>query len=162
MPRVRPMSSSAITTSPMNATQTPSVSAPSHMFSIVAPMPIISPGRSPPAIRSAPWPKRSALGAEEAGPQDPATGRPRPAYSSTVRESEQVLRGGTLKRPDFEFMHTLVDIMMVPLPSLLDLPLLAKLGLNEISIKHRGVQRKRAPKRSCVTSITRDGPSTWA
>jgi hypothetical protein len=53
---------------------------------------------------------------------------------------------GMPKRPDFGFMQELyrrvlqefppktVDIMMVPLPGLLDLPLLDKLGLNEISI----------------------------
>jgi hypothetical protein len=57
-----------------------------------------------------------------------------------------LISGGTPKRPDFGFMqelyqrvllefpHTPVDIMMVPLPGLLDLPLLDKLGLNEISI----------------------------
>jgi len=57
-----------------------------------------------------------------------------------------LISGGTPKRPDFEFMQELyqrvllefpdtpVDIMMVPLPGLLDLPLLDKLGLNEISI----------------------------
>jgi hypothetical protein len=57
-----------------------------------------------------------------------------------------LISGGTPKRPDFEFMrelyrrvlvefpHTPVDIMMVPLPGLFDLPLLDKLGLNEISI----------------------------
>lgn len=57
-----------------------------------------------------------------------------------------LISGGTPKRPDFGFMQevyqrvlvefpqTPVDIMMVPLPGLLDLPLLDKLGLNEISI----------------------------
>jgi len=57
-----------------------------------------------------------------------------------------LISGGTPKRPDFGFMQELyqrvllefpdipVDIMMVPLPGLLDLPLLDKLGLNEISI----------------------------
>jgi hypothetical protein len=57
-----------------------------------------------------------------------------------------LISGGTPKRPDFEFMQELyqqvllefprnpVDIMMVPLPGLFDLPLLDKLGLNEISI----------------------------
>jgi Radical SAM superfamily len=57
-----------------------------------------------------------------------------------------LISGGTPKRPDFEFMQELyrrvllefpqtkVDIMMVPLPGLLDLPLLDKLGLNELSI----------------------------
>ena len=57
-----------------------------------------------------------------------------------------LISGGTPKRPDFDFMQELyqrvllefpdipVDIMMVPLPGLLDLPLLDKLGLNEISI----------------------------
>lgn len=57
-----------------------------------------------------------------------------------------LISGGTPKRPDFGFMQELyqrvllefpdnpVDIMMVPLPGLFDLPLLDKLGLNEISI----------------------------
>jgi hypothetical protein len=57
-----------------------------------------------------------------------------------------LISGGTPKRPDFDFMQELyrrvllefpstkVDIMMVPLPGLLDLPLLDKLGVNEISI----------------------------
>src|ERR1700722_1007891 len=57
-----------------------------------------------------------------------------------------LISGGTPKRPDFGFMQELyervlvefsstkVDIMMVPLPGLLDLPLLDKLGVNEISI----------------------------
>jgi hypothetical protein len=57
-----------------------------------------------------------------------------------------LISGGTPKRPDFGFMQevyrsvltefpqTPVDIMMVPLPGLLDLPLLDKLGLNEISV----------------------------
>ncbi len=57
-----------------------------------------------------------------------------------------LISGGTPKRPDFDFMQELyrrvllefpgipVDIMMVPLPGLFDLPLLDKLGLNEISI----------------------------
>ncbi len=57
-----------------------------------------------------------------------------------------LISGGTPKRPDFGFMQELyrrvlqkfppktVDIMMVPLPGLLDLPQLDKLGLNEISI----------------------------
>ena len=57
-----------------------------------------------------------------------------------------LISGGTPKRPDFsflqevyqrvltEFPHIPVDIMMVPLPGLLDLPLLDKLGLNEVSI----------------------------
>jgi hypothetical protein len=57
-----------------------------------------------------------------------------------------LISGGTPKRRDFEFMQgfyqrvlvefprTPIDIMMVPLPGLLDLPLLDKLGLNEISI----------------------------
>jgi hypothetical protein len=68
-----------------------------------------------------------------------------------VRDERQpahhmLISGGTPKRPDFGFMQELyrrvlqefppktVDIMMVPLPGLLDLPLLDKLGLNEISI----------------------------
>jgi Radical SAM superfamily len=57
-----------------------------------------------------------------------------------------LISGGTPKRPDFEFMQEVyrrvllefpqvaVDIMMVPLPGLFDLPELDKLGLNEISI----------------------------
>jgi hypothetical protein len=57
-----------------------------------------------------------------------------------------LISGGTPKRPDFEFMQQVyqrvliefpqlaVDIMMVPLPGLFDLPQLDKLGLNEISI----------------------------
>jgi Radical SAM superfamily len=57
-----------------------------------------------------------------------------------------LISGGTPKRPDFEFMQELyrrvllefsgvaVDIMMVPLPGLLDLPELDRLGLNEVSI----------------------------
>jgi hypothetical protein len=57
-----------------------------------------------------------------------------------------LISGGTPKRPDFDFMQELyrrvlvefpdtkVDIMMVPLPGLLDLQLLDKLGVNEISI----------------------------
>ena len=57
-----------------------------------------------------------------------------------------LISGGTPKRPDFGFMQELyrrvlqkfppktVDIMMVPLPGLLDLPQLDKLGVNEISI----------------------------
>jgi Radical SAM superfamily len=57
-----------------------------------------------------------------------------------------LISGGTPKRPDFGFMQELyqrvltefpqtpADIMMVPLPGLFDLPLLDKLGLNEISI----------------------------
>jgi hypothetical protein len=57
-----------------------------------------------------------------------------------------LISGGTPKRPDFGFMQEVyqrvllefpqhpVDIMMVPLPGLFDLPLLDKLGLNEISI----------------------------
>lgn len=57
-----------------------------------------------------------------------------------------LISGGTPKRPDFGFMQevyrrvltefpqTPVDIMMVPLPGLFDLPLLDKLGLNEISV----------------------------
>lgn len=57
-----------------------------------------------------------------------------------------LISGGTPKRPDFDFMqevyqrvliefpHVPVDIMMVPLPGLLDLPQLDKLGLNEISV----------------------------
>jgi hypothetical protein len=57
-----------------------------------------------------------------------------------------LISGGTPKRPDFDFMRELyrrvllefpgipVDIMMVPLPGLLNLPELNKLGLNEISI----------------------------
>ena len=68
-----------------------------------------------------------------------------------VRDERQpahhmLISGGTPKRPDFGFMQELyqrvlvefpdnkVDIMMVPLPGLFDLPLLDKLGLNEISI----------------------------
>jgi hypothetical protein len=57
-----------------------------------------------------------------------------------------LISGGTPKRPDFGFLQEVyqrvltefpqipVDIMMVPLPGLLDLRLLDKLGLNEISI----------------------------
>lgn len=57
-----------------------------------------------------------------------------------------LISGGTPKRPDFGFMQELyrrvlqefpsisVDIMMVPLPGLLDLQMLDKLGLHEISI----------------------------
>lgn len=57
-----------------------------------------------------------------------------------------LISGGTPKRPDFGFMQEVyqrvliefpqhpVDIMMVPLPGLFDLPLLDKLGLNQISI----------------------------
>jgi Radical SAM superfamily len=57
-----------------------------------------------------------------------------------------LISGGTPKRPDFEFLQEVyrrvllefpqfaVDIMMVPLPGLFDLPELDRLGLNEISI----------------------------
>lgn len=57
-----------------------------------------------------------------------------------------LISGGTPKRPDFEFLREVyrrvltefpnvaVDIMMVPLPGLFNLPELDKLGLNEISI----------------------------
>jgi hypothetical protein len=57
-----------------------------------------------------------------------------------------LISGGTPRRPDFEFLREVyrrvlsefsqvpVDIMMVPLPGLLDLPELDKLGLNEISV----------------------------
>jgi radical SAM family protein len=57
-----------------------------------------------------------------------------------------LISGGTPKRPDFGFMQEVyrrvliefpqapADIMMVPLPGLLDLTELDKLGLNEISI----------------------------
>jgi Radical SAM superfamily len=73
------------------------------------------------------------------------------AARTAVRDPRQpahhmLISGGTPKRPDFGFMQevyrraliefpdTPVDIMMVPLPGLFDLPLLDKLGLNEISI----------------------------
>lgn len=57
-----------------------------------------------------------------------------------------LVSGGTPKRPDFDFLREVyrrvliefpqnaVDIMMVPLPGLLDLPELDRLGLNELSI----------------------------
>jgi hypothetical protein len=67
-----------------------------------------------------------------------------------------LISGGTPKRPDFDFLQEVyrrvllefpqvpVDIMMVPLPGLLDLPLLDKLGLNEISINIEVFSQSRA------------------
>jgi hypothetical protein len=69
------------------------------------------------------------------------------AISDTRQPAHHLLiSGGTPKRPDFEFLQEVyrrvllefpqfaVDIMMVPLPGLFDLPELDRLGLNEISI----------------------------
>jgi Radical SAM superfamily len=79
------------------------------------------------------------------------------AISDTSQPAHHLLiSGGTPKRPDFGFMQEVyqrvllefpqapVDIMMVPLPGLFDLPLLDKLGLNEISINIEVFSESRA------------------
>ena len=81
----------------MNGIRTPSAPAAGHMFSIAAPVPIISrpkPASDPLGTLA----EVVALGAGRVRTARPGDGRPPPTYSSTVRESAQVLRGGTPKR----------------------------------------------------------------